>query len=61
MLPGDPLKDVGGVMADLGGVPKVGMPFPFPVGEDPKGGGEAGEAGPPLEEPGPGGLIRFSF
>ena len=53
----------GGVVDDLGGaskkLPLPRMPLPFMgAGEEPNGGGEAGEGGP-LEVPG--GLILFSF
>lgn len=63
--PGDPVKGVlefGGVAEDLGGVAKKfppPAPPALPFGELPKGGGEAGDGGPPLEELG--GFILFSF
>ena len=52
------MKDVGGVIEDLGGDAPLAPP-PVAGGDVPKGGGEAGEGGPPEEVPG--GLIRFSF
>ena len=64
-IPGESEKGVaGGVPVDLGdpaptGFGKPKIPDPRPDGEGGKGGGEAGDAGPPLELPG--GLIRFSF
>ena len=67
VLPGEPVKGVidgGGVVEERGASKKEPLPkfpsLPFiGAGEEPNGGGDAGEGGPPLEVPG--GLIRFSF
>lgn len=50
--------EFGGVAEDRGGVAKNEPPPFMGAGEDPNGGGDAGEGGPLPE---PGGLIRFSF